>query len=888
MKNALVRRAILVSLLCILFARVTLRGAELLQNGSFERPLTEELSQDFPLNQQDIPGWKFFGATVSIVNHTRLLAGDGYQSLLLPCTATESPVLQQSFQLETQGPVRISFKLAASKAVDGEVAVVLDDEIIQTVHLAQWWKPEQIALTDQMLWRSIAVPRRKLSAGSHTLAFRILKFQPRNDRQGDARSSIQGILLDAVSVETRPFGKASASGQKYAWPAEKKTSYPASALLPLDGVAGPWLATRTLACYPSLANFYGAVRSTKELGGLQYLHFADVGGADGVINAISLDGQAVLCEESRWYPYQLRTRAQLDDIAIEADTRMVFEDHGVLCLITLTNRSAQPVVHALEMNLQSSAVTSRDPNTLVISAPVSRAYHFTTPPDEIFTTNNSTFAHWKISLPPQGCQEISYAIALETNNDVAMRKAAQWDSNFSETFAAAEADWEKRWQAVFTPGNNTYSGCLPTLETGDESLREIYYLSIASQLAVERDNFPQFKQCFVGEDPEWGGDLSWFWDYSLISLPCTLLHPDVVKNELRHWLTIDWKTCSHFSVRNGAPDGSWYAVNPYAYFLSLDRYLTVTRDFAFLSEVIRGKTVLANMDDLALDWKRLVPKNGKLMDIGPNPWNMLEAPPDYIHGVASLNAANIWMMRRLAEYHEKLGNLPRANELRAEADALVPEVLKLYNPSTGSWNVLYPGGKQIDSRHIYDYLTIGTTIPNDLSPQIKTGMMAFVDRELMTPTWMRAMSRQDPSAFDSDRSDHGPAGSYTGWPAKAAQATAEMGRFDKALDMFHRFRGAFTSAIPQSIELTTVEGQKGLQARVSTRAGASFAEVSGSFAEVAINTFFGVRPSVDGSSLLWQPNIPRDFKGRLRHVRWKSGYYTITSDRHCLTFKKEQ
>jgi len=58
-------------------------------------------------------------------------------------------------------------------------------------------------------------------------------------------------------------------------------------------------------------------------------------------------------------------------------------------------------------------------------------------------------------------------------------------------------------------------------------------------------------------------------------------------------------------------------------------------------------------------------------------------------------------------------------------------------------------------------------------------MMDFVDRELMTKTWMRAMSRQNPSAFDSDRSDHGPAGSYMGWPAKAAQATAELGRFDK-------------------------------------------------------------------------------------------------------------
>ena len=404
---------------------------------------------------------------------------------------------------------------------------------------------------------------------------------------------------------------------------------------------------------------------------------------------------------------------------------------------------------------------------------------------------------------------------------------------------------------------------------------------------MERDNFPNFKQCFVGEDPEWGGDVTWFWDYSLTSLPYALLNPEVMKNELRHWLVIDWRRCSHFSLNDGRPDGNWYAVNPYAYFLSLDRYLTVTKDFTFLSEIIKDKTVLAYMEELTDDWKRLVPKDGKLADIGGNCWNMLEAPPNYVHTVASINAAEIWMIRRLAEYHAQLGHAKRATALRAEADSLVPELLKLYNPQTGSWNVLYPGGRQIDSRHIYDYLTVGTTISEDLSPEIKTGMMHFIDRELMTPTWMRAMSRRDPSAFDSDRSDHGPAGSYSAWPVKAAQATAEMGRFDKALEMLHHFRKAFTSAIPQAIELTKVEGQESLQARVSTRAGASFAEVSGCFAEVIINTSFGFRPAPDENNALWNPQQSRGFKGRLRHVRWKGALCTIVSDSDGLHLEKE-
>jgi hypothetical protein len=387
--------------------------------------------------------------------------------------------------------------------------------------------------------------------------------------------------------------------------------------------------------------------------------------------------------------------------------------------------------------------------------------------------------------------------------------------------------------------------------------------------------------------PEWCRDAEWFWDLLLTSLPYALLNPAAMKNKLRYWLTIDWRSCNSIELRDGTTLGRWSAPNSYDYFLALHRYLTVTGDTAFLGEAINGKTVLEYMEALALDWKTLVPTGAKLMDIGGDPWNLLEAPPNYVHTVASLNAANIWMMRRLADYQSQVGNPARAAELRAEANALVPELLKLYNPNTGSWFVLFPDGRKIDSRHIYDYLTVGTCISDDLSSDTKTGMMDFIERELMTTTWLRAMSRQDPSAFDSDRSDHGPAGSYSGWPAKAGQATAELGRFDKALDMFHRFRGAFDSAIPQAIELTTVEGMEGVQARVSTRAGASFAEVSGSFADVIISTFFGFRPSADGKRALWNSQVSRGFKGRLRHVRWKGDLYTIVSDESGLRIEKE-
>ncbi len=73
-------------------------------------------------------------------------------------------------------------------------------------------------------------------------------------------------------------------------------------------------------------------------------------------------------------------------------------------------------------------------------------------------------------------------------------------------------------------------------------------------------------------------------------------------------------------------------------------------------------------------------------------------------------------------------------------------------------------GKKVPVRHCHDYIMVGQALENDLPPQMKSEMNAFVERELLTKTWMRAMSLKDPAAAKSDRPDHGPLGSYDGWP----------------------------------------------------------------------------------------------------------------------------
>ena len=112
--------------------------------------------------------------------------------------------------------------------------------------------------------------------------------------------------------------------------------------------------------------------------------------------------------------------------------------------------------------------------------------------------------------------------------------------------------------------------------------------------------------------------------------------------------------------------------------------------------------------------------------------------PTYIHEVPSFNAANVWMMRRVAQIQAAEGNQVRAAELRAEAAHLLPAVLALYEPGQGVWDSLHRDGSRVQMRHVFDFTTIGLTIHDDLSPQMRNEMTGFVQRELLTDHWMPA------------------------------------------------------------------------------------------------------------------------------------------------------
>ena len=181
--------------------------------------------------------------------------------------------------------------------------------------------------------------------------------------------------------------------------------------------------------------------------------------------------------------------------------------------------------------------------------------------------------------------------------------------------------------------------------------------------------------------------------------------------------------------------------------------------------------------------------------------HLLECVPTYTHKVAALNAANAKMMRSSATIAEGRGDRARAAHLRALASnvsALVRSKLFIGGANGtdgGFFAAEQPTGELVPVRHVIDFISVVTSIAEDLPPAMRRSMMGFVRRELLTTNWMRALSLQDSSLLhpsaNSDRKDHGPLGAYDGWPGETIEAFCLLGEYQAALELTRAMATAY-------------------------------------------------------------------------------------------------
>ena len=677
----------------------------------------------------------------------------------------------------------------------------------------------------------------------------------------------------------------------------------------LDETSGDWLPMKDVANPPDVHNFNQMLVVGRDLtsfycnpGGL----FTHTKNPEVQWNAgfplvkLTFNDIEFPATETRWFAYRaLRRNLDGNGLAVETDTRMVNEQRGVLCRITATNTTAGLLKTTFTLHvpgvLQADGVgvanRTQRANYVSVLRPSRK-------PDSVMKETNGVGWNWAVELPPGGKVTLGFVAGDDKASPTAQTDArvADWAAHFDAVMDECKSVWEQRWADAFTPGNKHFSGNLPVLKTGEAALARNYYMGALTMLELERTQFPVSPRSFITSG-ERGDGIQYYWDASMQATAWALLEPAGMKATLRRWLVQNARSGAHTSVTaahgydtNHYDKITGYAFNACTIFKTADEYLRVTGDRAFLDERLEDdQTVLGHLDAFATDWETLPKGPHGLVDYGQN-GNLLECAPAYINCVPSLNAQDVWMMRRAAQWHALHGEAARAKELEAKAAAFLPAVLCLYKSGMGVWNAYHMDGALVELRHCVDFIYIGDALENDLTPMQKSEMNAFVKRELFTRDWMRAMSLQDASADHSTRPDHSPTGAYDGWIPLTVGAMWRLGDPKDAFDFYCR-----TAVVTKEGPFAQARefygpNKKGFDApvRVALRGGCMKECISGgAFADVVVNTFFGFSPSPDGSALISDPQTPRPFQGRLTGIRCRRQLLQLTASPQGIQFSED-
>jgi hypothetical protein len=452
----------------------------------------------------------------------------------------------------------------------------------------------------------------------------------------------------------------------------------------------------------------------------------------------------------------------------------------------------------------------------------------------------------RLELAPGATARFGYVHAVAATEDAAHAAFDRVAADVPNTVDSSESFWDRQLAAAFEPGNTEFSGHLPVLETSSDALRRLYWWGALGVIWFRRD----FAGNVLGRSydtlmPNYWATTTFIWDYSLSSITHALLDPEAMKAQLRHWIGSDIHTHFGTSSLTGGPVGRWYSVNDYAMTRLVHDYLRFTRDTGFLDETTGGRPVREHLRDWALAWQSLR-GTGPLADYGEID-NLLECVSSYTHEVASLNAANVWNLRTVAEILAAQGDTDGAAALTAEADALVKAVADLYLPGRGHFAARQPDGTRVPVRHVYDFSVVGTTIAADLVAATRREMVEFYRRELQTGVWLRSLSPWDSDASFSPRPDHQWNGAYPAWPADAARSLIALGAPEVAIDWLPGLARSANQGPPGQAHFTE-------EAVPAVNGGARKAppqlpyiidwacSSAGAYVALVIESFFGVDP----------------------------------------------
>jgi len=665
---------------------------------------------------------------------------------------------------------------------------------------------------------------------------------------------------------------------------------------------------------PALTNFLGCAQAALDLTAVRSIAFPPfaegemsvdaLGGRGDLVGVVFLDGEYLAARrdaiEFVWRPDCIERKSVSPGLRFLSKTIVPPGCKGAAVHLRVENTGRERRALEIKVLLQGGvtkrdaawgsinpgeadnrATVAADKCAVVFEARHSRAASAIASWPRPSAVDRAAFTY-RIELGAEDAFELAFSNAMGETAAEALDTAVDIARNFDAHAQRASEQWDSTLRAAFTRGNGVFSGYLPTLVTSDPAIARLYHTAVATLLFHRRTTPASlYGTTYVTLAPRYWETTTFLWDISLSATMLALLDPAVLRRMVETWMTLDiWK---HFGTEflKGEGVGPWYSVNDFAMCRMAREYLRWTGDYAWLDGRVAGISVMDRIVEYATHWRTLDVNGHGLADYG-GVNNLLEAVSSYVHEVAGLNAANVFCLRFVADLLGRRADHGRASALRAEASTLARRVLELYVPGEGVWNCRLPDGRMQHVRHCYDFATVLSTIPGDLSTTQKREMVEFFRRELQTPAWMRALSTRDTDVIFSVRPDHQWTGAYAAWPAISLTALYHAGEERLAQEWMHGLaKTALQGPIAQAhFAETAIDPEAGGGARKAPSDMpwiCDWACVSGgAFLDPILEGLFGVTAPLFGNVTAKPRFAGFDAAAELRGLNYQGREYNVT------------
>ncbi|MGD0733426.1 MAG: hypothetical protein ABR956_19335 [Terracidiphilus sp.] len=561
----------------------------------------------------------------------------------------------------------------------------------------------------------------------------------------------------------------------------------------------------------SAMNDWGYAQTVKSVTGLSAIAFPpfaccgipDVAWSPGYLRTCELfvNGKfAALSDDPlravtyQWFPHRVVREQSFDGLHIRATMFLPADMRAVVQNIEVRNQDSSTRQFTLEFDMRGGVIRKQSgwlnelpgegDNRLTWNASQGRltfaAQHSLAacaqgihPPARQLSGGN--VLRYELQLGPGEKQELHFVATIGATAAEAEAMHDRLQVNFPQLDQQNEQVFDHLLQSAFTPGNSAFSGHLPQLKTGSETLWNLYNNGLKNLLTARRRSPDSaYGPTLLTLSGHVLPTLSFPWDTALSSLSLALLDPLPLRQLVEVWFQRDMHQHLATDYITGDAVGPWYGVNDMAIVRCAQSYLRVTGDFAWLNKKVGDQNVLDHLYGHATYRETLVKGSSGLADYGEIS-NLLEVVSTYLHEVAGMNAGNVASMRFVAALLDRNGREPDAAKLRNDATDLAARINRLlYVQGKGWWRCGQPDGAFNEVRHCYDFLAVLDNMSQDLSDGQKREMTHFFWSQLASKKWMRALASSDPDATWNVRPDHSCLGAYAAWPAMCAKGLLKI------------------------------------------------------------------------------------------------------------------